>query len=114
MDWRIKGAIQKVLGYVPGGSRIHYVLQRRGGGLTDFGRECDIKVDDWRLMMGHLRASKLPLAGATLLEKGTCWYPTFPMCLYLAGAERVLTVDLNRHLKPDMTAQLADRLAVHV
>jgi SAM-dependent methyltransferase len=114
MDWRIKGAIQKVLGYVPGGSRVHYLLQKRGGGLTDFGRECDIKVDDWRLMMGHLAAAKVSLKNATLLEMGTGWYPTFPFCLYLAGAARVYTVDLNPHLKPEMTVALADRLAAHV
>jgi SAM-dependent methyltransferase len=114
LDWRLKGGIQKVLGYMPGGDRLHYMLQRRGGGLTDFGRECDIKVDDWRLMMGHLRASKVPVAGATLLEIGTGWYPTFPMCLYLAGAARVYTLDLTRHIKPDMVRLLADRLQAHV
>ena len=113
MDWRIKGAIQKVLGYVPGGARMHYLLQRRGGGLTDFGRECDLKVDDWRLMMGHLRAANMPLAGKTLMEMGTGWYPTFPFCLYLAGATKIYTVDLNPHLKPEMTIALADRLAAH-
>src|SRR6185295_8459120 len=112
MDWRIKGAIQKVLGYVPGGDRIHHYLQRRGGGLTDFGRECDIKVDDWRLMMGHLRASNIELAGATLLEMGTGWYPTFPLCLYLAGAKRVLSLDLNNYLQRDLVEQLVDRLAI--
>jgi len=114
MDWRIKGAIQKVLGYVPGGGRIHYLLQRRGGGLTDFARECDIKVDDWRLMMGHLRTVKARVAGGTLLEMGTGWYPTFPLCLYLAGAGRVYTFDLNPYLKPEMTVALAERLATHV
>jgi len=114
MDWRVKGAIQKVLSYVPGGGRIHYVLQRRGGGLTNFGSECDVKVDDWRLMMGHFRKLNLQLPGTTLLEMGTGWYPTFPFCLYLAGATRVLTLDLNPYLKLDMTLALADRLASHV
>src|SRR5258706_5999459 len=114
MDWRIKGAIQKVLGVVPGGDRMHYALQRRGGGLTDFGRECDIKVDDWRLMMGHLRASKIDLRRAHLREMGAGWYPTFPFCLYLAGAARVYTLDLTRHLEAELVAQLAERLAVHV
>ncbi len=114
MDWRLKGTIQKLLGYVPGGGRIHYMLQRRAGGLTDFGRECDIKLDDWRLMMGHLRTAKIPLEGATLVEIGTGWYPTFPFSLYLAGAGRVYTYDLNRLLKPDMVGQLADRLQIHV
>ena len=93
---------------------MHYVLQRRGGGLTDFGRECDIKVDDWRLMMGHLRTANIPLASAHLLEMGTGWYPTFPFCLYLAGAARVYTVDLNRHLRGELVAQLADRLQSHI
>src|SRR5512140_3645031 len=106
MDWRLKGAIQKVLGFVPGGDRIHYVLQRRAGGLTDFARECDIKVDDWRLMMGHLRSVGMPVAGSTFLEIGTGWYPTFPMCLYLSGAARVHTVDLTRHLETELTNQL--------
>ncbi len=114
VDWRVKGTIQKALGYVPGGGRIHYQLQRRVGGLTDFGRECDIKVDDWRIMMGHLRAANIPVAGSTFVEIGTGWYPTFPFCLYLAGAARVYTYDLTRLNKPDMTAQLADRLQAHV
>ena len=114
MDWRIKGAIQKMLGYMPGGDRLHFLLQRRGGGLADFGRECDIKVDDWRLMMGHLRTAKIPLAGATFMEMGTGWYPTFPFCLYLGGAAHVHTLDLNRHLDTALVDQLADRLAAHV
>ena len=114
MDWRIKGAIQKVLGFVPGGHRVHYELQRRVGGLRDFGRECDLKVDDWRLMMGHLRDANVSLEGATCVEIGTGWYPTFPLCLYLAGASRVYTYDLERLLKLEMTAELADRLQAHV
>lgn len=114
MDWRLKGAIQKVLGYVPGGDRLHYLLQRRGGGLTNFDRECDLKIDDWRLMMGHLRASKVPVAGSTLLEMGSGWYPTFPLGLYLAGAAKVYTLDLNAYLKPEMAIALAEHLATHV
>ena len=114
MDWRIKGAIQKVLGYVPGGAYLHYHLQRRAGGLTDFGRECDRKVDDWRLMMGHLRTAEVEVAGATLVEIGTGWYPTFPLCLYLAGARRVITYDLTRHVTPALVVALAERLAAHV
>jgi SAM-dependent methyltransferase len=114
VDWRLKGSIQKVLGYVPGGGRIHYVLQRRAGGLTDFGRECDIKVDDWKIMMGHLRTANIPVEGSTFVEIGTGWYPTFPFCMYLAGAARVYTYDLNRLLKPDMVEQLADRLQAHL
>jgi SAM-dependent methyltransferase len=114
MDWRIKGTIQKVLGYVPAGDRIHYWLQGRGGGLADFGRECDIKIDDWALMIGHLRAVGVPVAGRRFLEMGTGWYPTFPFALFLAGAASVDTLDLNTHLKPDRVIALAERLERHV
>src|SRR5262245_16495014 len=114
MDWRIKGMIQKVLGYVPEGDRIHYWLQRKGGGLADFGRECDIKVDDWGLMIGHLRSVGIPVAGTRFLEMGTGWYPTFPFALFLGGAASVDTLDLNVHLKPDRVVALVDRLERHV
>lgn len=114
MNWRIKGTIQKVLGVLPGGHRVHFLLQRRGGGLADFDGECDSKVEDWRLMAGHLATARVPLRGATLLEMGTGWYPTFPLCLYLAGARRVLTLDLSRHLDAGLTRRLVERLAVHL
>ena len=114
MDWRVKGMIQKVLGYVPEGDRIHYWLQRRGGGLADFDRECDIKVDDWGLMIGHLASVGIKVGGTRFLEMGTGWYPTFPFALYLAGATSIDTLDLNTYLKADRVRALAARLAGHV
>ena len=113
MDWRLKGTVQKVLGYVPGGSRIHLQLQRRVGGLRDFGRECDLRVDDWAVMVRHLRAAGVTIQDATLLELGTGWFPTPALCSYLAGAGHVYTIDRVRLVEPDMLVLLADRLAVH-
>jgi len=55
MDWRVKGIIQKVLGALPGGHALHFHLQRRFGGLRDFDGELASKVDDWEIMVGHLR-----------------------------------------------------------
>src|SRR6185437_2123864 len=109
MDWRAKGLLQKVLGSVPGGDSIHYQLQRKFGGLRNFDREFDIKVDDWRLMANQLREVGVPMAGARLFEIGSGWYPTFPLSCFLAGAQRVVTVDLSlgRH-----TALIADMAGV--
>ncbi|MBE7451940.1 MAG: class I SAM-dependent methyltransferase [Kofleriaceae bacterium] len=106
MHWRLKGAIQKFLGHVPLGDHLHYVLQRRAGGLRHFERELDAKLEDWRLMIGHLRTVGIDPAGARFVEVGTGWYPTFPLTLYLAGAARVSTFDLNRHVKPELTRRL--------
>jgi SAM-dependent methyltransferase len=114
VDWRVKGAIQKALGYVPGGRRIHHELQRHAGGLADFGRECDIKIDDWKLMMLHLRTCGVSVAGATVVEIGAGKFPTLPMCLYLAGAEHVYALDHERLIERELVEDLADRLMIHV
>jgi ubiquinone/menaquinone biosynthesis C-methylase UbiE len=107
MHWRVKGAIQKILGVVPHGERLHYLLQRTAGGLKNFDHELDMKVEDWGLMVGHLRNAGIALEGSTLLEMGTGWYPTFPLCLYFTGAKRIETVDLNRQMKPELMLQCA-------
>lgn len=106
MNWRMKGAIQKVLGVVPAGDELHYQLQRRFGGLRDLSHELEAKVEDWRLMAGHLASAGIPIQGTRFVEMGTGWYPTFPFSLYLGGAARVDTIDLNRYLRPDLTRDM--------
>lgn len=113
MDWRVKGVIQKVLGVVPFGGRLHLEMQKRTG-LKGFTRECDIKVDDWRIMMEMLQRQQISVDGGTLVEIGTGWYPTLPACMYLSGAAHVVTYDLDRLLQMDLVKQLAARLKEHV
>jgi SAM-dependent methyltransferase len=107
MHWRFKAAVQKILGALPGGGQLHYVLQRRAGGLSDFDRELDLKLEDWGLMMSHLRASGIAIEGSRFMEMGSGWYPTLPFCLYLAGAKSVDTLDLQRHMKRTLTLECA-------
>lgn len=114
MDWRIKGAIQKVLGVLPGGERAHYWLQKSAGGLRHFDAEVTAKLEDFRLMVGHLANAGIAVPGTRFLEIGTGWYPTFPFCLYLLGAARVETFDLNRHLKPELVARFLGFLGAHL
>jgi 2-polyprenyl-3-methyl-5-hydroxy-6-metoxy-1,4-benzoquinol methylase len=114
MYWKLKGAVQSILGHVLCGQQLHYWLQRRAGGLQNFNQECDIKVQDYFLMANHLRDAGLSIAGTRFLEMGSGWYPTFPFALYLAGAKAVHTLDLNRYMKPDLTLACAQRLASHV
>src|SRR6185312_16159963 len=106
MDWRTKGMLQKVLGVMPGGAAVHYQLQRRFGGLRDFDREFDIKIDDWRLMANQLREVGVPVAGARLFEIGSGWYPTFPLCCFLAGARRGVPVAEVRQRQQQLAGAL--------
>ena len=114
MHWRIKGLIQKTLALVPAGDKLHYQLQRQLGGLRNFDRELDIKVDDWAIMTTHLRNFGLDLEGARLMEIGTGWYPTFPLACHLAGASTVSTFDLQRHLRTDLTTLCIAALERHL
>lgn len=110
MHWKLKGTLQKVLGWMPGGDELHFQLQRRFGGLRDFNREFDIKVSDWEIMVARLAESGIPVSGQRLFEIGSGWYPTFPLACYLAGAKRVVSVDLNRHMRPKLLLACAQRL----
>ena len=105
MHWRIKGTVQKILGVHPRGAALHYRLQRRFGGLRDFRGEFATKMDDWRLMAGHLRNAGRAMQGARLMEIGSGWYPTFPLACYLCGAQRVHTFDLTRHFRHELLRQ---------
>jgi hypothetical protein len=110
MHWRLKGSLQKALGLLPTGEWLHYHLQRRYGGLRDFNREFDVKVDDWKIMLARLRECRVTIVGKRLFEIGTGWYPTFPLACYLAGAARVTTVDLKHHMRPALLLACAERL----
>lgn len=114
MHWRIKGILQKVLGVAPYGARLHHALQRSLGGLSAFGAECDSKVEDFGLMLGHLRDQGQPVKDARLVEIGSGWYPTFPVCLHLLGAAKVYSFDLNRHLDSELLAAMVQRLEQHL
>lgn len=110
MHWRTKGLLQKVLGYLPGGEPVHYLLQKKFGGLRSFDREFDVKMEDWRLMASQLRDVGFSIAGSRLFEVGSGWYPTFPFACYLGGARLVHTVDLSRHIKPELVRSCAASL----
>lgn len=105
MHWKIKGLAQKILGVVPAGDKLHYRMQRSFGGLQDFSKELAVKVADWQIMMGHLRNAGVAVDRTRFFEIGTGWYPTFPFALYLAGAQRVTTYDLTRHLQMGLVTQ---------
>lgn len=113
MHWRVKGIAQKALGILPGGEALHYRLQRRVGGLKNFDREFGLKVEDWTIMARHLRDAGLGMPGLRCFELGTGWYPTFPFACLVAGAARVDTFDLTRHLKPDLVRACAAALGAH-
>jgi len=114
MHWRTKGLLQKLLGHLPGGEPVHYLLQKKFGGLRSFDREFDVKMEDWRLMAHQLRDAGFSIAGSHLFEIGSGWYPTFPFACYLGGVRAVHTVDLSRHIKPELVRSCAASLGRYI
>ena len=96
MHWRLKGLVQKALGVMPAGDRLHYRLQRGFGGLQDFSRELAVKVEDWQIMIGHLRSAGIAMDRTRFFEIGTGWYPTFPFALYRRAGVQIRQALLRR------------------
>jgi SAM-dependent methyltransferase len=93
MIWKLKAHALALLSRLPGGSRLYHALQswlrtnrlqadeylRRALEIVDLLREC----------------GQTP-RGKVFFEIGTGWRPFVPFLLHLAGAERTITVDINR------------------
>ena len=110
MHWRLKGAIQKVLGVRPAGRAAPLrppAPRRRPDELRPRA------AAEGRRLGADGRPPRAPsgidVVGTRFFEMGTGWFPTLPLCLYLGGAESVDTVDLNPHMKPDLTLRVRER-----
>lgn len=114
MDWRTKATVQNVLATVPFGEQLNNLLQMKVGGLRNFDAQVEGKVRDWLGMIRLLQACGVDVRDAATMEIGTGWFPTLPICFWLAGARSCVTFDLNRHLRPELTRRLVAVLAQHL
>jgi hypothetical protein len=115
MHWRIKGIVQKALSVTPGGNTVNDLLQVTLGDLRNFEANVDIKVRaDWCVLASHMAELKRPLQNLDYLEVGTGWYPTLPICYFLAGARSCRTFDIGRHLRQRWTFRMLRRLKAHL
>ncbi|WP_437203060.1 methyltransferase domain-containing protein [Planctomicrobium sp. SH664] len=92
MSWKLKAHTLAVLSRMPAGSRLYHWLQRAAGTnrlqtSRDLGRAFEL--------VELIHDSGKSIDGAFCLEIGTGWRPFVPYVLALAGAQRVITVDVN-------------------
>ncbi len=96
--WILKAVVQKTISFLPYSNRINYLFQRyvtRGVELSDtyFGFKYEHLMD--HLAFYRDGAGKADLRGEVCLELGTGWYPIVPIGCFLAGAEKVYSIDIS-------------------
>jgi SAM-dependent methyltransferase len=102
VHWKLKAAIQNWIGQLPPGvaDPIYYQLQRSFGGLrrpTPLSRlEAGVEI------VRRLQQFDRTAESAVFLEIGTGHQLNLPLSLWLCGAGRIITVDLNRYLKEQL------------
>lgn len=105
MNWKLKARLQHVIGMLPSslGYRLYYYAQRHVGGLrktSPIGRlQAGVGI------MDRIQRCTKKIDSKTFLEIGTGSSVSLPIALWLCGASRVITVDLNPYLKLELVAE---------
>ena len=100
----------KLAGFLPAGVAFHSWGQRRFGNLQSkpLARSSQLKE-----LISLSEEFGQPILGARILEVGSGHIPRIPIGLFLAGAESVATVDLNRRMQMDLVRQNLEWIAAN-
>jgi hypothetical protein len=104
--WILKALIQKAISWLPDGHRINYLFQQyvtKGVRLTN--EYLEDKLIHFSYHRRFFAEGNLPAEGKTVLELGAGWYPIVPVCFFLEGAERIITVDIVPFLSAEKVRQ---------
>jgi SAM-dependent methyltransferase len=100
MKWRYKARLQNTIAALPCSNAIYYAVQRCIGDL----RNNRFDPLEWFQVTGRalqrVQSQGVTIAGKNVLEIGTGRAVGVPMAMWLCGANRIVTVDLNRYLSP--------------
>lgn len=100
-DWRVKVAVQNVIGLVPGSlgfSLNEWLAGKLKGSVEqriDLRGRLGLTFDALRVLRDKCGVS---LEGAAVLELGTGWHGIDPLVFFLLGAKSIVTVDHHEHL----------------
>jgi hypothetical protein len=105
MNWMFKALVQNSVALLPDpwSHRVYYAMQRRFGGLKAV--DAVEKIKQGVELAALLREMGRDVHGASFLEVGTGRRLNLPLSLWLLGAERVFTIDLNPYLKEELVRE---------
>jgi hypothetical protein len=114
MYWVAKASLQKVLGYLPAGDRINYLLQRKvTKGLPVNGQvfreKVLLAVQHFNSFREHCPAIDIPTA--TFYEFGAGWDLIGPLTYYALGIEHQTLVDIRPNIRYELINDTLLRLS---
>jgi hypothetical protein len=108
MRWKTKALIQNILSILPSGisHEMYYKAQRVCGGL----RKVDpmVGIRDGIAIVRRIMGAGKDICDKVFVEIGTGRTVTIPITLWLCGASRIITVDLNPYLKTELIREELD------
>jgi len=110
MNFLYKAALQRILSHLPYGVEINERLRRK----TLLSRTPLSTISECLRQVQILNKHGIYVEGKNLLEIGTGWKPIFPLCYLLLGAEKVITVDLNRYLTKEYLRLALEDVLFHL
>lgn len=102
MDFRVKAFVQNSIDCLPDklSYEVYYKFQRKFAGLSKINPFPQINAGGKILELAS--KANFSILGKRVLEVGTGRSPILPMSLWLHGASRVVTCDLNPYFKEDV------------
>lgn len=102
----------RVISRLPGNSSDIFIrtFQKRFGSLRG---NPESRIEMLLDLVSWLKIVPIVIHDSRFFELGTGRVPTVPVCLYLMGAQRVLTVDLNRRLDLGLLKKMLNYMAAN-
>ena len=110
MNWKIKSAIMKTCSTTSVGRIVYRMLQRASGSIRS---NPEKRVPLFLQMADWLENEDVDIKGATIFEVGTGHLTVVPICFFLAGADRIITCDLNKRLDTKLTKETLNWFSVN-
>jgi SAM-dependent methyltransferase len=108
--WKYLALLGQVMAMFPRdlAYRLYYLAQLHGGGLKN--RSPQKQLENSVIIAEAIREQHREISGKTFLELGTGRTLNVPMGLWLCGAGKVITIDVNPYLKKELIGKSIDWL----
>lgn len=114
VKWQYKARLQNAIAALPFGSNaVYYAVQRSVGGLRKGRINPLSRIEAAAKVVRGAESFGFDVRDKTVLEIGTGRTVDLPTGMWLCGARRIITVDLNRYLSPTLISEGREFLRKH-